>query len=160
MPSYKDSPQPLRKKDPSPLFKEADDGYVVKAASPIERQRKADGSLHSMNRRSSVEPKDALFIGEDKINKSKKSVSAQMEKDDIDPDDVIKAFMAKGAPTAPRMPPVGKSGNDDDEDEEKSMTSDKGTPKAPKPTKNTDRNQTGGPNNTPRFGLNNLAPKK
>ena len=129
MPSYKDSPQPLRKKDPSPLFKEADDGYVVKAASPIERQRKADGSLHSMNRRSSVEPKDTLYIGEDKISKSSKSVSAQME-EDVDPDDVIKAFMAKG-----QLPDA------DDEDEEKAGT---------------DRNRTGGPNNTPRFGMANL----
>lgn len=93
MPSYKDSPKPLRKSDPNPLFKEADDGYVVKSLSPIERQRRADGSMHTTVRPSAVEAKDYdLYIGEDKINKSDKSVSAQAE-NDIDPDEVVKAFM-------------------------------------------------------------------
>jgi hypothetical protein len=154
MPSYKDSPKPMRKSDPNPLFTEADDGYIVKAASPMERQRTADGSLHSMSRRSSVEPSgydESLYLGEDKIDKSTKSVSAQMDRDDIDADEVVKAYMAKGRVAG---------ADSDDEDEEKALTSaPKTTPKAPAP-KNTDRNRTGGPNNTPRFGLNNLAPKK
>lgn len=96
MPSYKDSPQPLRKSDPNPLFKEGDDDYIVKAASPMERQRTADGSLHSMNRPSSVEPTgydESLYLGEDKINKSDKSVSAQMDKEDIDPDEIVKSWL-------------------------------------------------------------------
>ena len=123
MPSYKDSPKPMRKSDPNPLFKEADDGYIVKAASPMERQRTADGSLHSMNRRSSVEPTgydESLYLGEDKIDKSQKSVSAQMERDDIDADEVVKAYMAKGKVAG---------ADSDDEDEDKGMTHANGTPK-------------------------------
>jgi len=96
MPSYKDSPKPLRKSDPSPLFTEADDGYVVKAANAMERQRTADGSLHSMSRPSSVAPTgydESLFLDGDKIDKSDKSVSAQMDKDDIDADEVVKSWL-------------------------------------------------------------------
>ena len=98
MPSYKDSPQPLRKSDSDPLFNEGDDGYVVKAVSPIERQRKLDGTPHTSSRPSAFKPKQTeLYIGSDKISKASlpdaKSVSAQME-DDVDPDEVVKAFMA------------------------------------------------------------------
>jgi hypothetical protein len=126
MSEYKDSPKPLRQSDPNTLFKEADDGYVVKGRTAIERQRDADGTGYSMTRPSSVEPKDySLYIGEDKVNKSTKSVSAQME-EDVDPDEVIKSYMEKGAPTAPHLPPVGKSGNDDDEDTEKAVIPQEG----------------------------------
>jgi hypothetical protein len=96
MPSYKDSPKPLRKSDPNPLFKEGDDAYVIKAANAMERQRTADGSLHSMNRPSAVEPTgydESLYLGEDKIDKSTKSVSAQMEQDDIDADEIVKSWL-------------------------------------------------------------------
>jgi hypothetical protein len=139
MPSYKDSPKPLRKSDPNPLFKEADDAYIVKAASPMERQRTADGSLHSMNRRSSVEPSgydESLYLGEDKIDKGalskikttladsrnaagvkEKSVSAQMDRDDIDADEVVKAYMAKGRVAG---------ADSDDEDEEKAVIPQEG----------------------------------
>ena len=106
MPSYKDSPKPMRNSDPNPLFKEADDGYVVKALSPMERERRADGSQHTNNRGSAIKPRgldDSLYLGDEKIDKSTKSVSAQME-GDVDPDEVIKAFM-----------------NKDDEDQEKSF---------------------------------------
>lgn len=101
MSEQKDSPQPLRKSDSDPLFKEGDDGYVVKALSPIERQRKLDGTPHTSNRQSAFRPKDTeLYIGEDKISKASlpdaKSVSAQSERD-IDPDEVVKAFMASGS---------------------------------------------------------------
>jgi len=96
MPSYKDSPKPLRKSDPNPLFTEGNDDYIVKAANAMERQRTADGSQHSMNRPSSVEPTgydESLYLGEDKINKSDKSVSAQMDRDDIDADEVVKSWL-------------------------------------------------------------------
>jgi hypothetical protein len=99
MPSYKDSPKPLRKSDPNPLFKEGDDGYVVRALSPMERERRADGSQHTNNRGSAIKPRgldDSLYLGDDKIDKASrpdaKSVSAQME-EDVDPDEVIKAFL-------------------------------------------------------------------
>lgn len=97
MPSYKDSPQPLKKSDSDPLFKEGDDGYIVKAVSPIERQRKLDGTPHTSSHPNGIEPKGTeLYIGEDKISKASlpdaKSVSAQMD-NDIDPDEVVKAFM-------------------------------------------------------------------
>lgn len=96
MPSYKDSPKPLRKSDPNPLFTEGNDDYIVKAANAMERQRTADGSQHSMSRPSSVEPTgydESLYLGEDKINKSDKSVSAQMDRDDIDADEVVKSWL-------------------------------------------------------------------
>lgn len=96
MPSYKDSPKPLRKSDPNPLFTEGDDGYIVKAMSPIEQQRHADGSLHSMTRPSSVHAPgidESLYLGDDKMDKS---VEAQATRDDIDADEVLKAYMAKG----------------------------------------------------------------
>ena len=95
MPSYKDSPKPMRNSDPNPLFKEADDGYVVKALSPMERERRADGSQHTNNRGSAIKPRgldDSLYLGDEKIDKSAKSVSAQME-EDVNPDEVIKAFL-------------------------------------------------------------------
>ena len=101
MPSYKDSPKPLRKSDPTPLFKEADDGYIVRALSPMERERRADGSQHTNNRGSALRPRgldSSLYLGDDKIDKSTKSVSAQMESD-VDPDEVIKAFMNKSENT-------------------------------------------------------------
>ena len=93
MPSYKDSPKPLRKSDPSPLFKEGDDGYVVKSENALQRQRREDGTQHSFSRPSRLEAKDyELFIGEEKIDKS---VSARSEcEDDIDPDEVVKNYMA------------------------------------------------------------------
>jgi len=123
MPSYKDSPKPLRKSDPNPLFKGGNDDYIVKAMSPIEQQRYADGSLHSMNRRSSVQAPgidESLYLGDDKMDKS---VEAQATREDIAPDEVLKAYMEKGisGPPAPHMPPVGKSEDEDEEDEEKSM---------------------------------------
>ena len=91
MPSYKDSPKPLRKSDPNPLFKEGDDGYVVKALTPLQRQRREDGTPHTKLRPSSIGARDYdLFIGEDKVEKS---VEAQATRDDIDPDEVIKAYM-------------------------------------------------------------------
>ena len=94
--SYKDSPKPLRKSDPDPLFKEADDGYVVKAMTPMQRQRATDGSLHSMNQRSRLEPKGLdLFLSEEKIDGIDKSVTEQMEREP-NPDEVVKAWMEKG----------------------------------------------------------------
>lgn len=113
MPSYKDSPKPLRKGDPNPLFQEGDDTYVIKALSPMERERRADGSQHTNNRGSAVKPRgldNSLYLGDDKIDKSAKSVSAQMEAD-INPDEVVKNFMKgklAGADT-------------DDEDQEKAV---------------------------------------
>ena len=121
MSSYKDSPKPLRKSDPNPLFTEGDDGYIVKSENALQRQRRADGTQHSFTRPSRLEAKDYdLFIGEEKLDKS---VEAQATRDDIDADEVLKAYMEKGiaAPPAPRMPPVGKSEDEDEEDEEKSM---------------------------------------
>lgn len=107
MPSYKDSPKPLRKSDPNPLFTEGDDGYVIKAMSPIEQQRHADGSLHSMRRPSSVQAPgidESLYLGDDKLDKS---VSAHVEREDIDADEVVKNYMAgkKVVETAASMIP-------------------------------------------------------
>lgn len=95
MSEYKDSPKPLRGEDPNPLFKQ-NDGYTVrKSYSPIERQRMADGTQHSMHRPSAVEPKDYdLYIGADKVSKSKKKEEDKsLNVKDRDPDEVIKAFM-------------------------------------------------------------------
>ena len=114
MSEYKDSPKPMRKSDPNPLFKEADSGYVIKGRTAIERQRDADGTGYSMTRPSSVEPKDySLYVAADKVSKSTKSVSAQME-EDVNPDEVIKSYMAKAS--LPTNPVLGK-GCEEDEDE-------------------------------------------
>jgi len=165
MSEYKDSPKPLRQSDPNPLFKEADDGYVIKGRTAIERQRDADGTGYSSRRPSSVEPKDySLYVEADKVSKSK-SLST---KEEIDPDEVIKSYMTKAS--LPPNPALDKGCDEDDEDTEKAVVSVDGkkpssldvitsTPKKPKAS--TDRNRTGGPNNTPRFGMANLTtPKK
>jgi len=111
MSEYKDSPKPLRQSDPNPLFKEADSGYVIKGRTAIERQRDADGSGYSMTRPSSVEPKDySLYVAADKVSKSK-SISTDKE---VDPDEVIKSYMAKAS--LPPNPVLGK-GCEEDEDE-------------------------------------------
>lgn len=95
--TYTGSPVPFRKSDPDPLFKEDKDGYTVrKSYSPIERQRMADGTQHSMNRPSALAPKDYdLYIGEDKVSKSKKKKEEDksLNVKDRDPDEIIKAFM-------------------------------------------------------------------
>lgn len=93
---YTGSPVPFRKSDPDPLFKSEDGGYIVrKSYSPIERQRMADGTQHSMNRPSAVEAKDYdLYIGEDKVSKSKKKEEDKsLNVKERDPDEIIKAFM-------------------------------------------------------------------
>jgi len=126
MPSYKDSPKPLRKSDPNPIFKnDTDEGYVIKAMNPIEQQRHADGSLHSMTRRSSVQAPgidESLYLGDDKMDKS---VEAHATRDNIDVDEIVKAYMEKGAPTAPRLPPIGKSEDDEDEQDESDIQKNK-----------------------------------
>lgn len=92
---YTGSPVPFRKNDPDPLFKVDDDGYTVrKSYSPIERQRMADGTPHTNTRPSAVEAKDYdLYIGEDKVTKSKKKDDKSLNAKKCDPDEVIKAFM-------------------------------------------------------------------
>jgi hypothetical protein len=59
---------------------------------------------------------ESLYLGDDKMDKY---VEAQATRENIDADEVLKAYMEKGiaGPPAPRMPPVGKS---EEEDEEKS----------------------------------------
>jgi hypothetical protein len=116
MSEYKDSPKPLRQSDPNPLFKEADDGYVVKGRTAIERQRDADGTGYSTNRPSSVEPKDySLYVEADKVSKSK-SISTDKE---VDPDEVIKSYMSKAS--LPPNPALDKGCDEDDEDTEKGV---------------------------------------
>lgn len=116
MSEYKDSPKPLRQSDPNPLFKEADDGYVIKGRTAIERQRDADGTGYSSRRPSSVEPKDySLYVEADKVSKSK-SLST---KEEIDPDEVIKSYMSKAS--LPPNPALDKGCDEEDEDTEKAV---------------------------------------
>ena len=90
MSSYKDSPKPLRKGDPNPLFKMEEGDYVVKALSPIERQRREDGTPYTTVIPSAVEPRErGLYLKEEKVTKS---VEAAVHRDP-DPDEVVKAFM-------------------------------------------------------------------
>ena len=93
--SYTGSPKPMMKPDPNPLFTMEEGEYVVKALTPIERQRQADGTLHSMHRPSAVEPNvvapdDKFYIASDKVEKA---VSTSV---DLNPDEVVKAFMEEG----------------------------------------------------------------
>jgi hypothetical protein len=85
--TFKDSPKPLREADPSPIFSMEDDGYVVKAMTPIEHQRASDGTLHSMSRPSGLQNQN---LYED-VYRLSKSCSC----DKLDADAVIKAFMGK-----------------------------------------------------------------
>lgn len=88
--TYKDSPKPLRMADPNPLFPMVDEGYVVKSLSPMERQRRLDGTQHTMMRPSTLEPKGIdLYLSGDKIDKSIPIVEAKS----LDAAAIIKSFM-------------------------------------------------------------------
>lgn len=89
-------PKPLRPASENPIFQEPEDTYVVKAMTPMQRQRYEDGSQHSKARPSRLGPPGvSLVLGEDKIDKSK-SVNVDRDdgdRDDVDPDEVVKNYL-------------------------------------------------------------------
>lgn len=86
--TFKDSPMPLRKADPSPIFTMEDEGYVVYHPTDMQRQRTADGTLHSMDRASGIRPRGIdLYLSGDKVSKSTSPTAP------LDVPAIIKSFM-------------------------------------------------------------------
>lgn len=91
-------PKPLRPADPNPLFQmDTDAGYVVKSQTPIQRQRELDGTPHTKMRPSPLHAPDyALFLEDSKLNKSESAQPPVKTDPPLNPDMVVKSFMAKG----------------------------------------------------------------
>lgn len=84
------SPKPLRPADPNPLFKEnKDESYVVKALTPIQQQRREDGTPHTVGGRTKLGPEEHFYLSADKLNKSKEAPA----KPKLDPDAIVKSFL-------------------------------------------------------------------
>lgn len=89
--TWNDSPKPLKPATTNPIFSEGEDTYVVKAVTPMEHQRRLDGSLHSMNRKSALSPKGIdLYISGDKVNKSETPLESDGP---LDADGIVKSYM-------------------------------------------------------------------
>lgn len=105
------SPKPLRPQDPNPLFQESkDDTYTVKGLSPIERQRRTDGTPYTVGGRTALRPEETFYLSDDKIDKAQPSAPAKT----LDPDAVVKSFFEKAVP------------DEDAEDSEKGALADAG----------------------------------
>lgn len=87
-------PKPLHKGDPSPLFSmDRDEEYVVKSENAIQRQRTADGTPHTKYSVNGLQAKDyTLYLEGSKVSKSK---SVNKDEEDVDPDEVVKAYMGQ-----------------------------------------------------------------
>ena len=106
-------PKPLRPKDPSPLFRQ-DDSFVVRpnaSLTPMQRQRIQDGTQHTRGSQHRILPTQAaqnsgpvLYLGGDDVSKSESC------KEKLDPDDVVKSFLAKGCDPAEEDTAKGADG--------------------------------------------------
>ena len=108
------APKPLRPESEDPLFKFVETPTVVKGLSPIERQRLADGTPHTIGTPTALKPPDAvLTLRPDLVKGSLVEKYAERPKPPIqdppDPMTVVKSYMAY----------EGKS--DPDPDSEKKM---------------------------------------
>jgi hypothetical protein len=108
------NPKPLRPENKNPLFQMNEEWTVKKSLSPIEKQRLQDGTPHTAVRNQHMGPGKTpgidgpdLYVGE--VSKSSASPRKYLE-----PDDVVKSFLAKGAP--------GQDDADEDEEKSESMT--------------------------------------
>jgi hypothetical protein len=94
-------PKPLRPQDPNPLFDMDDESYVVKSMTPLQRQRAADGTLHSNKRRDGLAPPsvpnvdgETFYIQSDGAEEGVQK--SRHPQESIDVRAVLKAFFEKG----------------------------------------------------------------
>lgn len=106
------SPKPLRPAQENPLFQESkDETYVVKGLSPIQRQRREDGTPHTVGGRTCLHPEETFYLSGEKIDKAQPEVPNDHK---LDPDAVVKSFFEKAVPV------------EDDEEAEKGALGDAG----------------------------------
>lgn len=87
------NPKPKRPQDPNPLFKmDEREEYVVKGLTPIERQRRADGTPHTTGNRTRLVPAESFYLEAEKLDKSQPPAP---KKPSLDPDAVVKSFLEK-----------------------------------------------------------------
>ena len=92
------APQPRMKADEHGLFKMDESVTVVnKGLTPIQRQRRLDGTPHTVTGYQCDKPEDpVIYLGSDKISKSSLNADDHKEKTSAcDPDEVIKAYLNK-----------------------------------------------------------------
>lgn len=98
------APKPLRPESDNPLFQLVESPTVVKGLSPMQRQRLADGTPHTVTAATALRPADPVLSLPDSLL-SKGSLVAkyderpkQPKQDPEDPMTVVKAYLAfKGA---------------------------------------------------------------
>lgn len=77
--------------DPNPLFRMDDDPVVAKSLTPLQRQREKDGTPITTGNPTSLHPPDTELY----LEGLTKSTEEPIEKSEpLDPDAVVKAFMA------------------------------------------------------------------
>jgi hypothetical protein len=96
------APKPLVTADPAGLFP-VDDSYEVvkKGLTPMERQRRLDGTPHTKTGRTALRPEGpTLYLGSERLSKGVKDSADCADPKDrknpkpaLDADDVIKAFL-------------------------------------------------------------------
>jgi len=90
------SPKPVRPEDPNPLFQMNEEYTVKKSLSPIEHQRLADGTPHTVPGPTRLHPGNV-----EPVHESPELYLEQMEKSDppapkLDADLIVKSFLEKG----------------------------------------------------------------
>lgn len=86
------APKPLRALNVDGIFKISDEITVVKEVlNPMQRQRRIDGTPYTVGARTALRPEGPkLTLNNVKIEKSQK-----IEKSNINPDEIIKAYLNK-----------------------------------------------------------------
>jgi hypothetical protein len=92
------APVPInRVDDPDGLF-QIEDGpiHITKGLTPIEHQRRMDGTPHTITGRMAVQPADTkLYLSDDKISKAGPECSPKTP--EHDPDEIVKAYLNSDA---------------------------------------------------------------
>lgn len=108
------SPKPLRPAAINPLFQMVESETVVKGLSPIQRQRKEDGTPLTRGARTSLRPADPeLTLRDDLVKGSIAEKFAkrpeQPKMDPVDPISVVKAYMAWDPDSKKKQEAISKS---------------------------------------------------
>ena len=84
------NPKPLRPEDPNPLFKFCNDYEFEKELTPIQRQRRVDGTQHTKTGLTKLNPGNVEPVTGPKLELNK-----AVKPTKIDPDAVVKAFLER-----------------------------------------------------------------
>ena len=109
------APKPLRPEPENPLFEMVEAPVVIKGLSPIQRQRLADGSQHTITGPTALRPADpTLTLPETMMNKGslveKYDERPKMPKQEPeDPMTVVKSYLAKAEKVRTEPDGVSKS---------------------------------------------------